>query len=89
MLLARDVTVRYGARRALDSVRTTLRPGELVTLVGPNGAGKSTLIRVLSGEQTPSEGSAFLEDRPLAALPHRERAPLSGPRLCAKRPSST
>jgi ABC-type multidrug transport system ATPase subunit len=40
------VTVRYGARTALQAVSAVFPPGA-VGLLGPNGAGKSTMIRAL------------------------------------------
>jgi ABC-2 type transport system ATP-binding protein len=42
------LTVRYGARTALEDV-TLAVPGGAVGLLGPNGAGKSTLIKTLLG----------------------------------------
>ncbi|HEX5011829.1 MAG TPA: ABC transporter ATP-binding protein [Planctomycetota bacterium] len=42
------LTVRYGARTALEDVTLTV-PGGAVGLLGPNGAGKSTLIKTLLG----------------------------------------
>jgi iron complex transport system ATP-binding protein len=50
-LAVRDLSVRYGARVALDSVRFEARGGEVVALIGPNGSGKSTLLRVIAGLQ--------------------------------------
>jgi len=44
-----DVSVRFGAQRALDGVDFTVRRGEVVALVGANGSGKTTLLRVLHG----------------------------------------
>jgi ABC-type sugar transport system ATPase subunit len=45
-----ELTVEFGAQRALDRVSFSLRAGEIVGLVGANGAGKSTFGRVLVGE---------------------------------------
>ncbi|MHC5212186.1 MAG: ABC transporter ATP-binding protein [Planctomycetota bacterium] len=42
------LTVRYGARTALDAVSVKV-DGGAVGLLGPNGAGKSTLIKALLG----------------------------------------
>src|SRR5688572_9366739 len=49
------VTVRYGARTALQDVSATFPPGA-VGLLGPNGAGKSTMLRALLGFVPPTEG---------------------------------
>lgn len=43
-----------------------LRRGEILGLVGENGAGKSTLMKVLYGEESPTEGSLFLDGRKAA-----------------------
>ena len=43
-----QVTHRYGARTALDSVEFTVAEGEIFALLGPNGGGKTTLFRLLS-----------------------------------------
>jgi ABC-2 type transport system ATP-binding protein len=49
------VTVRYGARTALQDVSATFPTGA-VGLLGPNGAGKSTMLRALLGFVPPTEG---------------------------------
>lgn len=43
---------------AVDSVRFTVRPGEVFGLLGPNGAGKTTILRMLCTVLTPSAGTA-------------------------------
>ena len=48
-LVIRDLTVRRGMHRALESVDLTVEPGTITTVLGPNGAGKSTLAQVISG----------------------------------------
>ena len=40
--------------------------GEIVALLGPSGSGKSTLMRMLTGLSTPSAGSVFWHEKPIA-----------------------
>lgn len=49
MFTAREVTVHYGKRRALEDFNLHLEPGECVLLTGPSGGGKSTVARIFSG----------------------------------------
>ena len=49
MITLKNVTLRRSAKVLLDSVSTTINPGESVGLVGRNGAGKSTLFALLNG----------------------------------------
>ena len=56
LLRARDVSLSYGAVRALDGAALTVRAGEVHALIGPNGSGKSTLLKVLSGDLVPEVG---------------------------------
>ncbi len=49
LLEARDLTVCYGALRALDQVSFNVDEGEIVAMIGPNGAGKSTALNAVSG----------------------------------------
>lgn len=41
---------------ALDDIDLKINPGEFVSLVGKSGAGKSTLVKMLIGEEKPSNG---------------------------------
>jgi ABC-2 type transport system ATP-binding protein len=49
---------QYKEVRAVDGVRFTIEPGEMVAFLGPNGAGKTTTLKMLSGLIFPSGGSA-------------------------------
>ena len=47
---------------ALDKVNFKIQANEFVTLVGKSGAGKSTVIKLLIGEERPSQGKVFFNN---------------------------
>lgn len=49
----RNVTVKRGARTALDGIDFSIGEGEHVAILGPNGCGKSTLIKTITRECYP------------------------------------
>ena len=53
----RNLSRRFGAKRALDAVSLTLPAGTVMGLVGENGAGKTTLIRHVLGLLKAERGS--------------------------------
>lgn len=64
VVLADELTVEFGAQRAIDNVSFAIPPGLIVGLIGPSGCGKTTLIRALSGIIQPTSGTVrvFGED---------------------------
>ena len=46
---ARNLSVSYGAKRAVDDVTFTIPKGRVVGLLGHNGAGKTTLMKAMVG----------------------------------------
>jgi ABC-2 type transport system ATP-binding protein len=68
-----NLTVAYGAQRALQAV-TTAFPTGAVGLLGPNGAGKSTLIKTLLGFIVPAAGRMQVLGLDVAAAPLDIRA---------------
>ncbi len=56
----KNVTVRYGKRRAVDDVTLSVAAGSVYALLGRNGAGKSSLVRCLLGQLRPAAGSVQL-----------------------------
>ena len=62
MLEARDLSVAYGAHRALDAVSLTVASGEIVVILGANGAGKSTLLKAIGGLVAVGAKSAIVFD---------------------------
>ncbi|HEU0250180.1 MAG TPA: ATP-binding cassette domain-containing protein, partial [Solirubrobacteraceae bacterium] len=55
-LTLRDVSIHYGAKRAVDNVSLSIYQGEVLALIGPSGCGKTSLLRTLNRltELTPS-----------------------------------
>lgn len=49
ILQVRDLTVSYGAIRAVRGLDLDVAPSEIVALIGANGAGKSTTVRAIAG----------------------------------------
>jgi ABC-2 type transport system ATP-binding protein len=60
MIEIRNVTKRYGDKRAVDDVSFDVAAGESVSLWGSNGAGKTTLIRCMLGS-TKFEGDITID----------------------------
>jgi ribose transport system ATP-binding protein len=52
-----DLSISFGATKALKSVTTGFERGKITALLGMNGSGKSTLIKILAGIYRPGPGS--------------------------------
>jgi branched-chain amino acid transport system ATP-binding protein len=72
ILEVKDLSVSYGAIRALKGISLTLEETEIVTLIGANGAGKSTTLRAIMGLVPISGGEVRYRDRSTRSTPtHR------------------
>lgn len=56
LLVARNVTMRFGGLTAVKSLNMSIPRYSLHGLIGPNGAGKTTVFNVLTGVYCPTEG---------------------------------
>src|SRR3954466_6205113 len=68
-----QVTKRFGAFTALDSLTLDIFEREFFALLGPSGCGKTTLLRMLAGFETPDEGRVVLAGQDLARIPPYRR----------------
>lgn len=72
VLVAENVTKRYGSNTALRGVSLQVPSGQVFALIGPNGAGKTTLVRCLSGTTAVTAGAVEILGRhPEQADPSR------------------
>ena len=65
VIVASDLTCRFGDFTAVDKVNFTIERGEIFGFVGSNGCGKSTTMKMLTGLLPPTEGEALLFGKPL------------------------
>jgi iron complex transport system ATP-binding protein len=71
MLEARDLTISYDHRIAVEGLSLALNAGEITAVIGPNGAGKSTLLRALNGQIRQASGTILIDGQPLERLNRR------------------
>jgi ATP-binding cassette ChvD family protein len=59
---AKDLTKGFGDKLLIEDLSFKLPPGGIVGVIGPNGAGKTTLFRMITGGETPDEGTFKVGD---------------------------
>ena len=69
ILVAENVTMRFGGLTAVDSVNFQVNRGEIMGLIGPNGAGKTTFFNCLTGLYLPTSGRVTLDGEVLPPKP--------------------
>ncbi len=77
VVVARDLTVFYGAEAALEDLSFSIDQGRVLAVVGANGAGKSTLFRALLGFIPSERGTARLFGRAPHALTNDDRSKIA------------
>lgn len=58
MIIAEELTKKYGSLVACNQLNLHIHAGELFGFLGPNGAGKTTTIKMLTGLLAPTSGMA-------------------------------
>ena len=59
---------------ALQSIHFDVKKGEYLSISGPSGCGKSTLLAILGLLDTPTDGTYYLNGKPVTGLKLSERA---------------
>ncbi len=68
-----NVWVEYGDSVILERLSLEVKAGSFVSVVGPSGVGKSTLLRLILGQEAPTQGRILLDGEPLRAEPGPDR----------------
>ncbi len=63
MIAVSDLGKSFGPQTLFEGVSIQFNPGNRYGLVGANGSGKSTFLKVLAGEELPSEGTLSMAKR--------------------------
>ena len=66
ILSVKDLTVNYGAIRALKGICLDVEPGEIITLIGANGAGKTSTMNAIMGVIPKTGGSVIFNGENIA-----------------------
>lgn len=66
---AKDISVRFGGIRAVDSVSFDVQAGEIFSIIGPNGAGKTTIFNLISRIYNTTEGTLTFDGHDMTRTP--------------------
>jgi len=75
-IVLENIHKSYGKRVIVNRVNLSVAQGEIVGLLGPNGAGKTTTFYIATGLEKPNQGTVWLNDKDITALPIQKRARL-------------
>lgn len=75
-LEVRDLSVSYGAKKAVDRVSLRVERGEILGLLGPNGAGKTSTLSAIEGLISPRSGEVLLDGIDVRRRPAHAKARL-------------
>ncbi len=74
ILALTDITVQFGALKAVNQVSLSLMAGERRAVLGPNGAGKTTLFNAITGAIFPNAGRVMWEGGEITRMSPQRRA---------------
>jgi len=66
LLRAVNLSKSFGPVRVLNEIGIDVHAGEVHAIIGENGAGKSTLMKLLAGNEQPTEGRIYFDGKPVA-----------------------
>ena len=68
-----NLTMEFGDVVAVNNLSTTIKQGELVSILGPSGCGKSTTLMILAGLYTPTKGRVWFGEKDVTDLEAEKR----------------
>lgn len=71
LLEVKNISKRYGKKKAMTDVSFQVEAGRIVGLIGPNGAGKSTTMRAITGLMRYDSGHIMFDGQPITFNQHQ------------------
>ncbi len=68
LLTIEGLSKAFGGLRAINGLDIEVNEGEIVSVIGPNGAGKTTFFNLVTGMESPDEGSIVFADQNVVGL---------------------
>lgn len=68
LIRTEDLSISFGAHKAVNKVDLELEKNVFTTILGPNGAGKTTIFNLISGLLKPTEGKIFFKGTDITSL---------------------
>ncbi|RKD22859.1 spermidine/putrescine ABC transporter ATP-binding protein [Ammoniphilus oxalaticus] len=65
MIEFKQVSKRYGSKKALKDISFTLPAGKIIGVIGENGSGKSTTLKLIAGLAKPTSGTITIDGQPV------------------------
>lgn len=63
ILSVENITLSFGAVRAIRDVSFDIKKGEIRAIIGPNGAGKTSMLNVINGFYHPQQGQILFRGK--------------------------
>jgi osmoprotectant transport system ATP-binding protein len=61
MIVVKNITKTFGARKAVDNVSFTVNEGENIVFLGTSGCGKTTLLKMINRLLEPDSGEIWID----------------------------
>lgn len=69
ILSAKNISITFGALKAVSDFNLEIGERELVGLIGPNGAGKTTVFNILTGVYSATSGTYTFDGKKINRIP--------------------
>ena len=68
LLQIEGLSKAFGGLRAINGLDLHVDEGEIVSVIGPNGAGKTTFFNLITGMESPDNGSILFDGQNIVGL---------------------